>query len=88
MVADCSSCYNDLNALFEEMDALDFEAMSKAQKVDPKTLNLACSNDHSLDFNDFTKTNLTTVCEARHATRCEKVSEHLHREPINQDSSE
>ena len=48
--ADCLSRSNDLNALFEWMDPLDFEAMSEAQKVDAEILNLACSDDHSLDL--------------------------------------
>ena len=43
------------------MDALDFEAISEAQKEYPETLNLACSDDHSLDFKDFTNINHTTV---------------------------
>ena len=50
VVADCLKCSNDLNALFVEMDLLNFEAMSKAQKVDPKNLNLTVLDDHSLDL--------------------------------------
>ena len=50
VVADCLSRSNDLNALFEGMDPYDFEAMSEAQKVDSEILNLACSDDCSLDL--------------------------------------
>ena len=50
VVADCLSRLNDLNVFFERMDPLDFEAMSEAQKVDAEILNMACSDDHSLDL--------------------------------------
>ena len=54
VVADCLSRSNNLNVFFERMDPLDFEAMSEAQKVDAEILNLACSDDHSLDLKYLT----------------------------------
>jgi len=50
VVADCLSRSSDVNALFEEMKPLDFNAMSDEQLVDPDILDLVKSDKHSLSL--------------------------------------
>jgi len=54
VVADCLSRSTDINVLVEEMDPLDWRTMNDEQSVDPVTMNLANSNDHSLDLKYIT----------------------------------